>query len=122
MLGTPGWGAPESGFELEPLELRKQDVYSFGLLVWAIALNGIKPWHMLMRVADNVVEVANSTQRAESHSKLTYVEFDGLKATNNGDLLIKLAKETLEQCHPGDVDYCTVEYVLHQTLCNDLDK
>jgi len=122
VLGTPGWGAPESLFELEPPGLRKQDVYSFGLLVWAITLNGVKPWHMLTRVADNVIEVVNSTEPVESHSELTYIEFDGLKATNHGDLLLKLAKETLEQCHPGDVDYSIVQHVLDQTLGNDLDQ
>jgi len=44
-LGTPPWNAPEKDFQRPREELLKSDVYSLGMLIWYVMLNGKSPLH-----------------------------------------------------------------------------
>lgn len=46
--GTRMWRAPESYVRLPTSKLRFTDIYSFGLVVWSIALDGTRPSHVLV--------------------------------------------------------------------------
>jgi serine/threonine protein kinase len=116
VLGTPGWLAPESYHYLEASGLRKLDVYAFGLMVWRVMLNGVKPWQMLTKNANGEVRAVSDNESSNPKLELTYQEFDALKAIEHPDLVSDLASKTFEGCHHGDVDVDTVVKVLCQTL------
>lgn len=47
LRGTPLWAAPETGAPIRLSELKLTDVYSFGLLVWTVLVDGKNPFSFL---------------------------------------------------------------------------
>lgn len=62
--GTPPWNAPEIAFARKPLvhSLPKADIYSMGLLVCAIILNGHPPWEFMSATEFQYLKESNDDQ------------------------------------------------------------
>lgn len=119
ILGTPGWAAPENHLYHETLGLRKLDIYSYGLLIWGVMLNGVKPWGKIMQGTNGGVDIININEQMSGQVTLTPMQFDSLKARKGTDVFLDLARRTLKGCQPGDVNSDIVDRVLSQTLEQD---
>src|SRR5437762_4648978 len=79
---TIPWNAPEYLEILDPEGLKRVDVYSFGLLCWAVMLHGKNPF----RVVDTVAQRLSPN---EWHSPL-----EALKKADGGSELLRLAQDS----------------------------
>lgn len=88
---TAPWEAPEAlnKAPLDPLGLRRTDIYSYGLMVWRIMCNGRRPHK-------------RTTSAGDFPYVLSEDEFERVKFT--GDVLLALANDSLNDRCPGDVD------------------
>ncbi len=100
---------------LDAAGLRQLDIYSFGILVWRVMLNGVVPWELLTKT-DGEVGIVDTARSDLTVASLTKEEFDSLKKTGQSDMIYGLARRTLQNCSPGDVDLQIVCDVLCQTL------
>jgi serine/threonine protein kinase len=83
--GTRTWRAPESYYRLPTSMLRFTDVYSFGLVAWSIALDGMDPFSLLLP----------EHLQAEAHS----MAIDQLKTEDNVFSLLAYEEWILEWEH-----------------------
>ena len=42
--GTQPWNAPEWKTEMQTIDMKRTDIYSFGLVIWSIAADGVDPF------------------------------------------------------------------------------
>ena len=80
---TKPWNAPECFEELEYVGLQKFDIYSFGLLCWAVMLGGKNPFKVVESVA------AHLSPNDQDSS------LERLKRADKGSRLLGLARESL---------------------------
>ena len=104
---TAPWNAPESHDCLLPELLKYTDVYSYGLLVWRVALDGVNPF----RCIDGLTMLPTT----DFHREVEKLKFQ--------DDLLEAARQTLRQpfCNP-DVDTGVITNVLQLTLCLESAK
>lgn len=50
--GTWPWTAPETNRDLQWDDIKYTDVYSFGLMVWRVACDGLCPFNLLMSISE----------------------------------------------------------------------
>ena len=50
--GTFPWTAPETAHAIPPSELEYTDIFSFGLLIWTVAIDGFDPFNVLLGSPD----------------------------------------------------------------------
>lgn len=123
--GTPGWRAPnqKGGSLLDASALRGVDLYSYGLLVWSVMLNGTQPWKVLAKEKQRIVLSHTSSQQPnEPSTELSADDFDSFKQADREEMVYQLARQSLEGGHPGDVDMHTIRQVLQWTLQGEPDN
>ncbi len=82
---TMPWNAPECFEELDHTGLQKFDIYSFGLLCWAVMLGGKNPFRVVKSVADHLCP-------DDFDSSL-----ESLKKADKGSRLLGLAQQSFTQ-------------------------
>lgn len=87
--------APEYEQSLDPLGLRRTDIYSYGVTLWRIMLDGVQPNERLPREK----EMQNAEDSDSDRRYLTREEFDMLK--RDDETLLRLAFKTIE-CPSND--------------------
>jgi serine/threonine protein kinase len=124
--GTIPWDAPEEKKALSGLNLRRTDIYSYGLLVWRIVCNGNEPFDDLPW--DDDLELAKAVPTEEEGRILTKRErFVRLKSKRNW--VKRLARDSLLNRHHGDVRVESIDAVMNVALemdpsrrANDMDE
>lgn len=66
---TPPWEAPEAHSKIPMDQLKSTDLYSFGLLVWVVALDGNSPFKVCMN--DQDIKTLKETDAVLQFSKLS---------------------------------------------------
>jgi serine/threonine protein kinase len=98
---TLPWNAPESHEHLPAADLQYTDIYSYGLLVWRVAVNGVNPFRLVPALAS--LDPAHMQRELEILKKQ--------------DRILPLVHTTLREpfCEP-DVNTSLVWHILQQTL------
>lgn len=70
--GTTPWRAPESASPVPRHELAKTDIYSYGLTIWRIAMDGMNPFAVLHGIASSATykTQAEATERLKNQDEL----------------------------------------------------
>lgn len=75
--GTHPWNAPEWKTEMQPSDMKQTDVYSFGLVIWNIAADGVDPFiesTKIFNLPPNLVDI-QARYRMIEHLKLDAAKF-----------------------------------------------
>lgn len=116
---TEPWDAPELNGVLghhpfmEPLELRRTDIYSYGMLVWRIMCNG-KPPYSCISWQGGRAQIAAHPPALGSNTAVSVGDFRQLKAA--GKPLLDAALDTLRNKSSTDVPAAEAREVLTVTL------
>jgi serine/threonine protein kinase len=94
------WRAPEYNQRLTPENLFQTDIYSYGLTVWQIMLDGVHPYHFLYWDAEETKAFPSTATPPENVTFLTKEAFHHIKSS--GNILVGLALDTMEESHDRD--------------------
>lgn len=112
--------APEHSDYLDPTGLQRTDIYSYGILVWRVMLNGVEPYRHPVLQGKEVHEVAAITSAASHHNTnhhLSSQDFGLMK--KNGDMLLHLAQQTIDGSPESDIPLALVRDILSCTVRAD---
>jgi hypothetical protein len=119
---TQPWNAPEVDLihptHLDPVGLRRTDIYSYGLIVWRIVLNGHLPYECLFWNNDLANAIMSKVTIGKSETeKLKHVscsEFQKLKQED--DTVLHLAIDSLRNRQSGDIEFKVICAIFKQSL------
>ena len=103
---SPPWDAPESHDRLSRDGLQRTDVYSYGLLVWRVALDGASPFRR--------IDSLTFPDKAEFHRQVRILKTE--------DLVLPLARPTLKESFCSTQESHIIVDLLDHTLQLDASK
>lgn len=53
--GTQPWNAPEWKTEMRTIDMKRTDIYSFGLVIWSIAADGVDPFVKSTEISERAI-------------------------------------------------------------------
>ena len=104
LLGTEPWKAPEWKNILQTENFKLTDVYSFGLLVWHVMMDGKKPFDDLVDQNGSRQAIYNRIQRLKLNEEFTNI--------------VKTSIEAYANLH-RDIDVTKIKTVIEHTIQKD---
>ncbi len=112
---TNFWDAPEKAVPMDACGLRRSDIYSYGLAVWKVMSNGSNPFQSHFGDLPPRAIVSKFESSPKKQLKVDYV----LSIKQNGDTILHLAVQTLQNRPKSDLDLEKTRRVLEATVRQD---